>query len=529
MKKNIILSIISLFIIFVSYYLVLPPINISSFQFWGYFVIISLIISILFLVCNMDINKNIDIIAKKRKSEIPKLLYFILILIVLLPLISIVNIFGGPLFNASSYYERISVESGDFTSDIKPVDFNSLALLDKDSSTKLGDRVMGQLTDLVSQFYVSTLYTQITYQDTIMRVTPLEYDGIIKYFTNKDSGIPGYITVNSVNGESTLTRLEQGMKYMPSAYFGEDLYRRLRFDYLFENFGEATFELDDEGNPYWIIPTIKYSLVGLKPATDGLIIFNPVDGTSTKYDINEVPTWVDHVYSSDLVISQLSDWGAYKNGFLNSVFGQKEVVMPTEGYNYLTLNGDVYLYTGITSVASDESNIGFVMANLRTKETKIYNVAGAEEYSAMDSAKGQVQHLNYTSTFPLLINLNEKPTYLMSLKDNAGLVKMYALVDYTDYQIVSVTDSSLGIQHAVDTYLGDSFISTGILENQIDILNITTAVLDGNTFYYFKTSNGIYKANLKINETVLPFIMVGDVINIKYQEGSVNEIIEITN
>ena len=90
-------------------------------------------------------------------------------------------------------------------------------------------------------------------------------------------------------------------------------------------------------------------------------------------------------------------------GILILIFA-KGVLQPTSGYNYVAINDDVYLYTGLTSVSNDASNVGFAMINLRTKDGKYYNISGAEEYSAMSSAEGQVQNLKYTATFPILIN-----------------------------------------------------------------------------------------------------------------------------
>lgn len=529
MKNNIYKILLTLIVAFLYYYLVLPPINIHSFSFWIFIIFIVgfyLTISIFYL----SFNKLETIINRKKVvNKLNSKLYLGLIGSIFLIFIGIIviNFICSPLFMSKSYYERINVETGEFATDIKPVDFESLALLDEDSSRKLGDRVMGQMTDLVSQFDVSDLYTQINYNNTIIRVTPLEYSGLIKYLTNRKNGVAGYITVNSVNGEANLVRLENGMKYMPSAILNEDLYRKLRFSYPTEIFGDISFEIDEEGNPYWIAQTIKYTAVGLKTEVSGVVVLNPIDGTSIKYDVEEVPTWIDHVYSASLIIEQVNDWGSYKNGYFNSIFGQKEVVMTTDGYNYLAMNDDIYLYTGITSVVADESNIGFILTNLRTKETKIYNVAGAEEYSAMASAEGQVQQMKYTSTFPLIINLNGKPTYLMSLKDNAGLVKMYAFVDYSDYQKVVVTDSSEGIIKAAQNYLGDNIITDNLKETTIKIEDISTSVLDGTTYYYFKSSNNVYRASIKINQNVLPFIKINDVVKISYNENEINEIIKI--
>ena len=526
MKKNLLKMLLCLIVIFVLYYFMLPPINLSDPSFWSFMFFGFIICTIIWLLFSS--NASFGTIINNKKVQKNRFLYLILGSIsIIVGLIIIINIINSPLFNAKSYYNRINVIDSNFNEDVAPVDFNNLPLLDKNSSIKLGDKVMGQMTDLVSQFEVSNNYTQINYNDDIIRVTPLEYSGLIKYFTNRSKGVAGYITVDSVTGESNLVRLENGMKYMPSSFFFENLYRKLRISYPFTIFGEVNFEIDDEGNPYWIAETLKYSGVGLRKEVTGVVILNPIDGTSKKYQVEDIPTWVDHVYSANLIIEQLDNWGKYKNGFLNSIFGQKDVVRTTDGYNYLAMNDDIYLYTGITSVSSDGSNIGFVLVNMRTKETKFYDVAGAEETAAMASAEGQVQQMNYISTFPLLINLDNKPTYLMSLKDNAGLVKMYAFVDYTDYQRVVVTDASEGIIQAAQNYLGGSITVGEEMSATIIIDDITTAVLDGTTYYYLKADDDVYRASLKINQTILPFLNSGDEVKITYKEAEIKEIVNI--
>lgn len=526
MKKNILQGIITLLFAIFVYYFMLPPLNLQAPEFWIFIGLILVFYFVIWTIFKVGSLKTI-IIDKKAVKQGKIGLAIMGGLFIIIGLIILTNIILSPMFNAKSYYERIQIEDGDFEQDVAAVDFNKLALLDKDSSSKLGDRVMGQMTDLVSQFTVSDLYTQINYNDDIVRVTPLEYAGMIKYFTNRKNGVAGYITVNSVTGESNLIRLDKGMKYMPSAMFFENLHRKLRLSYPTAIFGEISFEIDDSGKPYWIAETLKYSGVGLKEEVSGVVVLDPTDGKTTKYTVDNIPTWIDHVYSASLIIEQVDDWGQYKNGFLNSLFGQKEVVMTTDGYNYLAMDDDIYLYTGITSVASDESNIGFILTNMRTKETKFYNVAGAEEYSAMASAEGQVQQMKYTSTFPLLINLDNKPTYLMSLKDNAGLVKMYAFVDYTNYQKVVVTDASEGILKAAQNYLGGSITSGDSKEKDLTIASIKTAVLDGTTYYYLKDNENTYRASIKVAEDILPFLGQGDTIKVTYREGTLNEIIKI--
>lgn len=528
-KKNLINLLITFIIGLILYYLILPPINITSLTFWLYVSILIIIYFVLSCFNIFDINYIFN--KKHHDFKVSRCIYLIGIIFIG---ILLVNFILSPLFNASSYANRIVVnENKNFTDDIELVDFNAIPLLDKVSSQKLGDRTMGALPDLVSQFYVSNLYTQINYNDEILRVTPLEYASIIKYFTNRDEGIKGYITVNSVNGESKLVKLEKGMKYMPSALFFENLERKLRITYPTKIFGDMNFEIDNAGNPYWIVETCTYKGVGIKKEISGVIVLDPITGNSNWYKIGEIPSWIDHVYNASLIIEQLDNWGEYKNGYLNSIFGQKGVVNTTEGYNYLAMNDDIYLYTGITSVSTDESNLGFVLTNMRTKETNFYSIPGAEEYSAMASAEGAVQDKKYQATFPLLINLNDKPTYLMSLKDNAGLVKMYAFVDVVDYQKVVVSDVSLGIEEAARIYLNenDKTDSDNILEDTIEIKEINTAIIDGISYYYFVDNNNKrYSISIKINKNLLPFLKVNDKVKIEYYENNnINIITKITN
>ena len=445
MKKKIIINIaITLLIAAISFYIFLPPLNITSPEFWTFAIFMYCIYLLLNFLSFVGFVSNHGRITTIKLSKSFKIM--ILAVPSLVALIFIINFVLSPIFNSESYASRLSIrKEGKFIEEIKPVDFDHVPLLDKDSTSKIGDRVMGEMTDLVSQFYVSNMYTQINYNNKIVRVTPLEYDGIIKYFTNRKNGVAGYIMVNSTTGEANLVRLEKGMKYMPSALFNERLERKLRFSYPTEIFGKENFEIDNDGNPYWVVPTIKYTGIGLKEEITGVVILDPITGDSKKYKVGEIPSWVDHVYSADLIIEQFNDWGLYNGGFINSIFGQKNVVATTAGYNYIAQDDDVYLYTGVTSVSSDESNLGFILTNMRTKETNYYLIPGAEEYSAMASAEGAVQQMKYKSTFPLLINLNNRPTYLISLKDNAGLVKMYAFIDVQNYQKVVVTESNLGI------------------------------------------------------------------------------------
>lgn len=512
-------------LILINYYLFIPALNWQSGEFWSFLIFHYIIFAILKLTLDVNILKGRKFYQTKKavKYSIPVLGVFAFIILT--------NVVFSPLFSSDIYKNRIEIDkNSSFYEDVKEADFSKLPLLDRASSSKVGDRVMGEMIDLVSQFYVSELYTQINYNDTILRVTPLEYNGLIKYFTNRSNGVKGYIAVDSTTGTSELIKLEKGMKYVESAFFNENVYRKLRFSYPTKIFDSLSFEIDNDGNPYWIAPILNYRGVSLLPDVDGLVILNAIDGSSKYYDIKDVPSWVDHVYNADLILEQVNDWGLYTKGFWNSIFGQKDVVTSTEGYNYMVMNDDVYLYTGITSVSSDESNLGFILTNMRTKDTKFYSIPGAEEYSAMDSAKGKVQQMNYTATFPLLINLNNQATYLISLKDNAGLVKMYAFVNVQDYQKVVVTDASNGIKAAANNYLkelGSEINESKLISKMIELKSVVSAVIDGNTYYYLTdTNNNKYVASININKNILPFLTKNSKVNVSYYSDE-SGIIEI--
>ena len=525
MKKLIIKIIIYILLLLGSFYITLPPINIHSVEFW-------LFVFFFYFIAVFLFHDYKRAFYDTRTHTIVNLKYKPLLFIIpagVFVIGLIVNFIISPVFMSKAFSERITIDtSKTFIEDVKEVDFNHVPLLDRDSTEKIGDRVVGEMTDLVSQFYVSNMYTQINYNNKIVRVTPLEYYSFIKWLTNRKTGINAYVQVDSVTGEASLVRLKQGMKYIPSAYFNDNTYRILRFRYPTFIFGDYNFEIDNDGNPFFIYPVKKYSGIEVKEDVQGVVIFNPINKESKYYDVKDVPNFVDHVYNPSLILEQVNDWGKYRNGFINSIFGQKNVVATTEGYNYMVQDDDVYLYTGITSVVSDESNLGFILTNLRTKETNYYAVSGAEEFSAMSSAEGEVQEMGYVSTFPLLINLNNRPTYMVSLKDNAGLVKMYGFVDVQDYQKVSVTEASYGIFKAKDNYLkvfGKTDTPTDIT---ITVKSIKEVIIDSNTYYYLEDiDNNKYRVSIKVNEELLPFVKVGDKLSISFTDGTVREIYSI--
>ena len=448
----------------------------------------------------------------KKQCTVPFLAF-----IALIAVIAVGSITSWVVLRAGAYSQLLTIESGDFTAEIEEISYDQIPMLDASSASRLGSRKLGELSDMVSQFEILPTYNQINYQGRPVRVTSLAYGDLIKWFTNRSQGLPAYIVIDMVTQEANVIRLEEGMKYTTAEHFGRNLYRHLRFHYPTMMFDEPVFEIDESGTPYWVCSRIVKT-IGLFGGTDiqGAVLVNAITGESTYYE--EVPSWVDRVYSSDIIMEQYDYYGMYHNGFLNSIFGQRDVTLTTDGWNYIAINDDVYMYTGVTSVTSDQSNIGFILSNQRTKETHFYSIAGATETSAMESAQSQVQQMRYNATFPLLLNIADQPTYFMALKGDDGLVKMYAMVNVEQYQIVETGQTVAACESNYRQALanagligaGQTGVSGGDVRTQDGIIaEIRTSVIDGNTHFYVRLENGI--GFLDFNAAQVPRAVLLDV------------------
>ena len=529
--KNILINLIVTIVAgFIYFYVELPPINLHSAAFYSFFLFLSVVYCI-----TAVITSGIYRQAENGKTFWKLLKGSCIVPLIVIGAVFVIYVVGGLLssviIRSGAYAKLITVETGDFIQDIEEISFDQIPMLDRDSAEKLGDRKLGELADMVSQFEVADNYTQINYKGRPVRVTPLRYGDIFKWLNNRSAGLPAYLIIDMVTQEVDVVRLPEGMHYTTAEHFSRNLYRHLRFQYPTYIFNEPTFEIDEEGTPYWVCPRIV-KRIGLFGGTDiqGAVLVNAITGESQYY--TDIPTWVDGVYSAEIIMDQYDYYGTYQGGFINSLFGQKNVTVTTEGYNYIAANDDVYVYTGVTSAGSDESNIGFILTNQRTKQTTFYSIAGAEEFSAMNSAEGVVQHLNYSATFPLLLNISNQPTYFMALKDYAGLVKMYAMVNVQQYQIVATGASVEECQSNYYKLLRQNKLDTGeapILPADEDTVTGTvtalrSAVIDGTTMYYvtLDADNTVYCISAGEVEKVI-LLNVGDRITITYEPDSMRD------
>lgn len=517
---------VGLTVSFLLYYFLLPPLNPHSVGFWFY--LSAVILSFTFPYIGFKLvktekkkGKNTDTGFRiaATKDGISK---FIVIGAILLPLIIALfgGIFSSKLFFAKKYASVIKVDEAVFNEDMpETTEITNIALMDSDSATMLGNRELGALSHVVSQYDVGASYTQINYKGSPQKVANLEYDGFFKWINNNKDGIPGMVMVDPVKNDAEYIEFKAPMYYSESAYFSQDLERKLRFEYPTKIFESISFEVDDNGNPYYIVScsTAKVSLFGAMDVNE-VIIFDPTTGKSEICNVKDAPSWIDIVYTGYLASEKYNWHGTLSGGFINSIIGNKGCKQTTDDFGYIARGDDVWYFTGVTSVSGDKSNIGFILSNARTGEYKFYSVIGAEEHSAMAAAEGEVQEKGYTASFPSLVNISGQATYIMVLKDDAGLVKLYALVNVENYSIVATGSTQTEAMSAYKKLLKQSNIETGEtdLEKSVTVANVRIAmVANVATVYITDEAGDVYKGYLEADEELI-LVRIGDKLSIKY-------------
>ena len=512
----------------VMFYLTLPAINLRDMGFW-FFIMQSILVYTVIKAVHIGIHR-------KQGSILRPLAVLGCVAVVW----AVLAICSTKLFHAKAYSQILKV-TDDTVDSIPSVEAaDAIALMDTASAERLGDRRIGSLTDVVSQFNVGS-YVQINYNETPSKVAALRYDGFFKWNANRKSGIPGYVIVNPVDMSAEYVAMKEGMKYVPSAYFNENLSRRMRFRYPTEMLGNLHFEIDEDGKP-WYVASVYKKTVGFFGGLQvrGAVLADPVSGEMTLYEAGDIPLFVDVVFDGDLICDQYNSYAQLKHGFWNSVFAQTDCRRVTtlvrldedddetfySDYGYIAKDGDIWIYTGITSVNGDSSNLGFILSNERTEETRYIPCAGADEFSGMKSAEGEVQEKGYTASFPSLINIDGVPTYIMVLKDANGLVKMYAAVNVEQYnQVVTAAtqEECISRYRAAVTgtaYSGDDSADSLTQEKQIVIRKMEKIDIEGNTWLYIVDENSnIYRAKYA---DVLGMLMIseGDTVTI-LTDGSI--------
>ena len=526
-------------------YLALPAWNIHSDGFWFFAIVLGIIATVTYLI-GAGVRSYYDD-TFVRGGWVPGGISILLVVALV-----VVAIAGSAMVNPDKYANVISIEECDFTVDIPTADSDKIVSVDMKTAQKLGDRKLADFPN-ASWYEVDTEYNLVAINGEMYRISSISYGSMFKYNKAKETGIPGYILVNAKTQKAESVFLEEPMKYSPSAMFSYDLSRHLRNNYPSHIFDKSFFEVDDNGTPFWITG-VKESTIGLLggKVIKSVVITNAITGECQEYALDKIPDWVDHVQSVDQLMTVIKWHYAYQNGFWNfsktNVFrtsyyfkdsrdsseekdgGEENKFTPFEGYNSIVGNdGKVYFYTGLTPENRSESNIGFLIIDPRTGETKYYDAAGAEESSAQIAAEALVKNMQYSASFPTITNVEGVETYLMTMKDVAGLVQKYALCNVEDYSKCVVGDSiedvielykvKIGLKSEVDTPVEDDKNDkpAETPKETVSVSGIVTAVneaqVDGYTYYYFMLDDDdsiIYISSIE-NSSVQPLKLANGV------------------
>lgn len=534
MKKTILIFIL-LLIGFFLFYNILPVIN------YGFVGLPLLLLFLIFLA--IIIFSKVEVTAKARKlnvfSRTNKILFFLsfglMLYLLVVPLLT-----SLPMFRSSAYQKLIGkVENGDdLKNHIAPISLDKIRVVDEELAMLLGEKIIGSQPSLGSQAEIGEFTIQKV-NDELYWVAPLLHTGFFKWYNNSE-GTPGYVMVSATNERDV--KLIQNIngkplkiKYQPSAYFGSRIDRHVYFNgYATTGLEDFNFEIDDAGNPYWIVTKYKKTIGFAGNDATGVLTVDAQTGEIKEYNIDNTPLWVDRIQPISFVEEQLNDWGEYVHGYWN--FSNENKLQTTEG---LTLvygeNHKSYWYTGLSSVGKEESTVGFVLVDTRTKETTYYKQSGATEYAAQSSAEGKVQEKGYHASLPIPYVINNIPTYVMTLKDDGGLVKMFAMVSISDYTIVGVGNTMRETLMAYKNVynMADNGINPESITSKKSLKSVVTRissdVKNGNSFYYFTVKDypNIFVGSSQLSNE-LPVTVVGDTISISF-DVDLEEVIDVSS
>ncbi len=551
----------------IAYYIMLPAMNFKDTQLYSFIILILALFMVFFaLICKA--NKKIERREYiKRRAIVPAAIAVVLVVVMLIGWL-----FGATIFRASSYSKMMPITTSDFATDFSDIDIDSVPRIDESRALTLADQQLGSLSEYKSQYVVSDTTTMVNYNGRPVRVAYLEYANFFKWVNNTKNGLPAYMIVDLVSQKVTVVNCNEqfggSIKYSPTELFNKKLIRHIRFQYPTALLDTPNFEITDDGHPYWITAVLDKT-IGLFGGTDvkGVVITDALTGESTYHDIDEVRSnseleWVDAVYSPTLLLQQYNYYGKLQNGFWNSIIFQNDVNVASDGYGYVAMDDDIWVYTGVTSSEGDTSNFGFILSNRRTKETRYYQNGGAIEVSAQQSAQDAVQNYKYYATFPILLDIDNQPTYFMSLYGDSNTVKGYALVNLDDKTIVGtglldeMKSDAKALNAAVENYV-QAMKDKGKIDSDVNVddylvsdnasggqsqttqqdgnqqsastaengkitgkvESVKTSVNDGNTYYYLEIDGKYYYIAAKDCMDVL-LISAGDTVTVTPGEES---------
>lgn len=444
--------------------------------------------------------------------------------------------YSSPLFNYQAHRDLIGgIKEVSFSDQIDYMDLDQVPIIDEELADKLADKKLGDIPSLGSQVTVGKMSLQ-NVNGELYFIAPLEHTSFLKWLMNQ--GTPGYVKVSATDMDEVelVTELdgkEMKLKYLSSARFLHNIRVAAFLRDMRKGHSDYTFEIDDSGRPYWVITRYDTGVGIEEESAVGVEVIDVQTGESKVYRTSDLPGWIDRVEPMDNIDRYIRKWGELVHGMLN--FTDKDKLTTTYGMNIIYNKGDCYYYTGITSVGNDESLVGFTLTNTRTRETTLYRTSGATESAAMASAEGKVQQYGYQATFPYLLNIDSHPTYFMTLKDDSGLVKQFAMVNVSSYSTVGVGSS---LREALNEYK-KSLSKTGVSLSQGEeieeqtvtgkVVRIGLVIQDEMTYYDIVLQDDKHIYTVSTDTARLAALTnVGDMVKIGFMSGTQGDSVTVT-
>ncbi|HEU5114543.1 MAG TPA: hypothetical protein VFT82_02130 [Candidatus Paceibacterota bacterium] len=354
---------------------------------------------------------------------------------------------GSHMLNADRYSALLGkVEERDWTKDVQPKDPKHMRMVSEENALYIAKKAVANAGAIGSQFSLDWDY--VTLQKVnghLVYVLPFDYNGFTVW--QSTSGAPGYIVVDAEDPERAprLVELPEGkrMRYMPNAFFGDNLERYLRQNgFLNEGLATARFELDEKEEPHWVIPLWSPVALWSGSTLTGVAVVNPATGDIKRYKLGEIPAWIDRAVPAGLVETYIDERGEYFDGWWNAFWAKTGV---TEAENPILVVGsddNLEWVTGVTSKsANDDSLIGLMYTNSRTGKSVFYRTNGGAIDNAIMAAVDKHPQVNYKklhASTPQTYNVYGVMTSVVPLLNDNHAFQGVALVRVANPQDVAV-------------------------------------------------------------------------------------------
>ncbi|SCN25556.1 hypothetical protein N3C_2372 [Clostridium sp. N3C] len=389
-------------------------------------------------------------------------------------------------------------------------------------------------------------------------VAPIDIDSSFRAFLNKE--LPGIAYVSAERLEDAKL-IEIPHSYGESLVLDHNIYRKLREYKPSSILMNADVELDDDLTPYYVgtYGSYKYGRKGLVP--EGVVLYNLKTGEIKEYPKDQVPTWVDQIYTTEIAEQYNIYYGKYKNGFLNSIIGKKDVQIPTYWNSGVELpglsiesnqvvpvvgsDGQMYFFTDHTNTNADSTTMtGYTLMNTRTGETIYYKTPSLlNGQGAMNSIEKLLgaEKANWATAQPILYNIYGIDTWIVPVinKTDGSFVKLGLVTAKSKYSIVA--DNKLDLLEAFKKAIADGTVNNGAdvkVGNDLELQEVTVegklvrinqSVEDGSSVFYLKLDtvpDKIFMVNKNVDADVV-LARDGDTVKIKYIDMEQQEIIPV--